>query len=190
MPSVCVPSTSLLERAKQILLKATKFVKGAGEMLGYPISTPSKSASSRVGLGCLEVGQDGTNSTSFSHHGITSSWRSCPSTCTQYISTVGNKHSIHKTFASSQSQNTRKLTERYYIHFPKTKCNPNQSPRTKLTKFENQKKTMSQYWRSTRWYCVLVFENEKENKISQCRWHCAGIENQKKSLNSTTTALS
>jgi hypothetical protein len=52
-----------------------------------------------------------------------------------------------------------------------------------------KKKTMSQYWRSTRWYCVLVFENEKENKISQCRWHCAGIENQKKSLNSTTTAL-
>jgi hypothetical protein len=41
-------------------------VKGAGEMLGYPISTPSKSASSGVGLGSLEVGQDGTNSTSFS----------------------------------------------------------------------------------------------------------------------------
>jgi hypothetical protein len=55
-----------LERAKQILLKAIKFVKGAGEMLGYPISTPSKSASSGVGLGSLEVGQDGSNSTSFS----------------------------------------------------------------------------------------------------------------------------
>jgi hypothetical protein len=34
-----------------------------------------------------------------------------------------------------------------------------------------------------------VFENEKENKIAQCQWHGAGIENQKKSLNSTTTAL-
>jgi hypothetical protein len=55
-----------LERAKQILLKATKFVKGAGEMLGYPISTSSKSGSSGVGLGSLEVGQDGTYSTSFS----------------------------------------------------------------------------------------------------------------------------
>jgi hypothetical protein len=29
---------------------------------------------------------------------------------------------------------------------------------------------------------VLVFENEKENKISQYQWHCAGIENQKKKL--------
>jgi hypothetical protein len=38
-------------------------VKGAREMLGYPISTPSKSTSSGVGLGSLEVGQDGTNST-------------------------------------------------------------------------------------------------------------------------------
>jgi hypothetical protein len=47
-------------------LKATKFVKGAGEMLGYPISISSKSASSGVGLRSLEVGQDGTNSTSFS----------------------------------------------------------------------------------------------------------------------------
>jgi hypothetical protein len=35
-------------------------------MLGYPISTSSKSASCGVGLGYLEVGQDGTNSTSFS----------------------------------------------------------------------------------------------------------------------------
>jgi hypothetical protein len=34
-----------------------------------------------------------------------------------------------------------------------------------------------------------VFENEKEKKKSQCQWHGAGIENQKKSLNSTTTAL-
>jgi hypothetical protein len=35
-------------------------------MLGYPISTSSESASSRVGLGSLEVEQYGTNSTSFS----------------------------------------------------------------------------------------------------------------------------
>jgi hypothetical protein len=40
-------------------------VKGVGKMLGYPISTPSKSASFGVGLESLEVGQDGTNSTSF-----------------------------------------------------------------------------------------------------------------------------
>jgi hypothetical protein len=47
---------------------------------------------------------------------------------------------MQKTIASSQSQNARKLTERYYTHSPKTKCNPNQSPKTKLRKFENQKK--------------------------------------------------
>jgi hypothetical protein len=41
-------------------------VKGAGEMLGYLISTPSKSASSEIGLRSLKVGQNGTNSTSFS----------------------------------------------------------------------------------------------------------------------------
>jgi len=35
-------------------------------MLGYPISTSSESASSGVGLGSLKVGQDDTNSTSFS----------------------------------------------------------------------------------------------------------------------------
>jgi hypothetical protein len=44
----------------QVLLKAAKFVKGAWEILGYPMSTSSKSASSRVGLRSLEVGRDDT----------------------------------------------------------------------------------------------------------------------------------
>jgi hypothetical protein len=60
-------------------------------------------------------------------HGITPSWRCCPWTSTQYISTLGNKHSVQKTIASSQSQNTRKLTEGNYIQFSKT-------PRILLTK--------------------------------------------------------
>jgi hypothetical protein len=60
-------------------------------------------------------------------HGITPSWRFCPWTSTQYISTLGNKHSVQKTIASSQSQNTRKLTEGNYIQFSKT-------PRILLTK--------------------------------------------------------
>ncbi len=60
-------------------------------------------------------------------HGLTPSWRYWPWTSTQYTSTLGNKHSIQKTIASSQSQNTKKLTERNYIQFSKT-------PRTWLTK--------------------------------------------------------
>jgi hypothetical protein len=50
----------------QVLLKATKFVKGAWEILRYPMNTSSKSAFSRVGLKSLEVGWDDTNLTSFS----------------------------------------------------------------------------------------------------------------------------
>jgi hypothetical protein len=50
----------------QILLKATKFVKGAQEILRYLMSTSSKSTSSRIGLGFLKVEEDDTNSVSFS----------------------------------------------------------------------------------------------------------------------------
>jgi hypothetical protein len=50
----------------QILLKVTKFVKGAREILRYPMSTSSKSTSFRIGLGFFKVGEDDTNSMSFS----------------------------------------------------------------------------------------------------------------------------
>jgi hypothetical protein len=83
-------------------------------MLGYPISTSSKSASSGVGLGSLEVGQDGTNSTSFSPRWYNAILKMLPLNQHTIYFNTWNKHSIQKTIASSESQNTRKLTERIY----------------------------------------------------------------------------
>jgi len=82
----------------KVLLKATKFAKGAWEILGYPMSTSSKSASSRVGLRSLEVGRDDTNSTSFStpwYKAILEMLHLNQHTIIfQYFDHLGNKHSL------------------------------------------------------------------------------------------------
>jgi hypothetical protein len=50
----------------EILLKTTKLMKRAREILGYPMSISSKSTSFGVGLRSLKVAHDDTNLTSFS----------------------------------------------------------------------------------------------------------------------------
>jgi hypothetical protein len=124
----------------QVRLKATKFVKGAWEILGYPLSTSSKSTSSRVGLRSLEVGWDDTNLTSFS-----TPWYKAIlemlhlNQHTIYFNTLiileTNIHCIQpiskcKKFDKRESNSNR---------FPER--NPNHFPKTKLTQFEIRKKT-------------------------------------------------
>jgi hypothetical protein len=52
----CICSLNQLPKIDEILLKTTKLIKGAQEILGYPMSTSSKSTSFGVGLRSLKVG--------------------------------------------------------------------------------------------------------------------------------------